>query len=399
MTATTYDTPGPRPRNVDKETEVCVMCLTRAMRWLIGGVAVLVVGFFALNLFSGSPESTSGRQELFSTSTPFTGPTAPFLLSANIPPPRGFDLFTISDFLTKNGATLFVHSVDWDKLEPSPRQYATKDMVTAAFQGLVPKYPFKGTVLIIKMIDSNTRTMPADLRGKPFDNPAVLERFLAMLHAVAISPGVAERVDFILLGNEVDGYFVAHPKELSGFMTLLKKSIDQLHQDLPGVKVGTITTADSLKRPDLFRTLTQYSDYVNYTYYPLGAHWQMRPVSDAAGDLEQMAAAAGDKWFGFTELGYSTSPKAGSSEAQQAEFMRAVFQSLDKYENQVAYVNWAGVSDTPDDVCQTYAKQQGLPDKEAFCGYGSYTGLRTYDNQPKPSWDIFVQEMAKRGSN
>lgn len=360
---------------------------------MAGVIVILGIAFVAINLLS-RPTVTPDTLPLPGTNT-FSGVRAPFLLSANIPPPRGFDLFTISDFLTKNGATLYVHSANWDTLEPSPNQYAIKDVITPAFQGLIPKYPFKGVVLILKMIDSNTRTMPADLQGKPFDDPAVVQRFLAMLHAVATSPGVLGNVDFILLGNEVDGYFVANPKELNGFMTLLKKSIDQLHQDLPGVKVGTITTADALKHPDLFKTLTQYSDYINYTYYPLGAHWQMRPVSDAAGDLAKMAAGAGNKWFGFTELGYSTSPQAGSSETQQADFMRAVFANLDTYKNQVAYVNWAGVSDTPDDVCKAYAKQQGLPDADAFCAYGSYAGLRTYDNQPKPAWDIFVQEMAR----
>lgn len=324
---------------------------------------------------------------------PFPNETAPFLISANLPPPRGMDYAAAEDFLTKSGATLLVHSANWDSIEPTAGQSGLKDVITNPFSLIVQKYRFEGVVLIIKMIDSNVRTMPADLRDKKFDDPQVQQRFLSMLHTVAASPGVAGNVHFILLGNEVDAYFVEHPEELNGFMTLLRKSIDQLHEDLPGVKVGTITTADALKRPDLFRTLTQYSDYINYTYYPLGGHWQMRPASDAADDLASMAAAAGDKWFGFTELGYSTSPEAGSSQSQQADFMRTVFDTLDIYRNRVAYVNWASLSDTPADVCQTYARERGLPDADAFCGYASYNGLRTYENQPKPAWDIFVEKI------
>ena len=193
------------------------------------------------------------------------------------------------------------------------------------------------------------------------------------------------------MGNEVDGYFQAHPGELDSFVTLLKKSIEQLHQDLPGVQVGTITTFEAVKNPKLFNTLTQYSDYINYTYYPLGSNWSMRPVSDTAGDVAKMASAAGSKSFGFTELGYSSAPGAKSSEAQQADFLKTVFQNLDKYKSQVAYVQWAGLSDTPLDVCQTYARAQGLPSSDTFCDYGSYTGLRTYENKPKPSWDVWVQ--------
>jgi hypothetical protein len=161
------------------------------------------------------------------------------------------------------------------------------------------------------------------------------------------------------------------------------------------VQVGTITTFDSLKKPDLFKKLTQYSDFIDYTYYPLGSSWAMRPVTDVPGDVAKMVEGAGSKWFGFTELGYSTSALAKSSEQQQVDFMKAVFENLDKHKGQVAFVNWAGLADSPDDVCKQYAMSQNLPASDAFCGYAAHTGLRTYDNVAKPAWDILVAEMDK----
>ena len=367
--------------------------------FVVGIIGLLVLGFIVLNLLGsrGADPNLSDTESALDTSTalPSDSNAALFLISANIPPPKGWDLPKTEDFLTKNGATLFVYSANWDTIEPSPNQYAMKDVITAAFKGIVPKYPFKGVVLILKMIDSNVRTMPPDLKSKAFDDPAVEERFLAMLHAVATSPGVAGNVHYILLGNEVDGYFEMHPKELSGFVDLLHKSIDQLHLDLPGVQVGTITRFDSLKKPELFRTLTQHSDFIDYTYYPLGANWRQRPVSDVPGDIAKMAAAAGSKHFGFTEIGYSASPKIGSSDQLQVDFMKAVFENLHIYRDQVAFINWAGLADSPDDVCQSYARSQGLPDVDAFCAYAVHNGLRTYDNVPRPAWDVFVQEMQK----
>jgi hypothetical protein len=320
-----------------------------------------------------------------------------FLISAMLPPPKGFDLPRAEDFLTQNGANFFKFSQYWNKIEPSPGHYDLTNTITNPFTLVIPKYRFKGVDLTLKMIDTNNRTMPADLKNKPFDDPQVEQRFLKMLHMVATAPGVASQVNYILLGNEVDGYFEAHPGELAGFMSLLKASIDQLHQDLPGVKVGTITTFSSLRHPQLFKTLTQYSDFIDYTYYPLAAHWRMRPVSDAPGDLAKMSAAAGNKQFGFTEIGYSASPLSGSSDQQQADFLRTVLQTLDTFGNQVAFVDWAGLSDTPPDLCETYAKSQGLTDVDAMCAYGEHTGLRTYDNQPRPAWNIFVQAMKASG--
>lgn len=322
-----------------------------------------------------------------------------FLISAMLPPPKGFDLPMAEDLLTQNGANFFMFSQDWDKIEPSSGHYDLTNTITNPFTLLIPKYRFKGVTLVLKMIDTNNRTMPADLKNKPFDDPQVEQRFLKMLHMVATAPGVASHVNYILLGNEVDSYFDAHPGELAGFMSLLKASIDQLHQDLPGVKVGTITTFSTLRHPELFRTLTQYSDFIDYTYYPLAAHWRMRPVSDVPGDLAKMSAAAGNKQFGFTEIGYSASPLSGSSDQQQADFMKTVFQTLDTFGKQVAFVDWASLGDTPPDLCEAYAKSQGLHDVDAMCAYGEHTGLRTYDNQPRPAWNIFVQAMKASGQS
>lgn len=322
----------------------------------------------------------------------------PFLISANLPPPKGMDYFQTEDFLTKNGSTLLVHSANWDLMEPSLNKSTLKDHIANPFTLIVPKYPFKGVVLVLKMIDSNVRTMPGDIANKPFNDPQVEERFLAMLHQVALVPNVASKVNYILLGNEVDGYFKAHPSELDRFMDLLRKSINQLHRDIPGVQVGTITTFDSLRDPQLFKRLTQYSDFIDYTYYPLGDNWHMRPPSNAPGDIEKMSAAAASKRFGFTEIGYSTSPIVGSSEQQQVDFMKAVFTALEARKDQVAFINWASLGDSPNNVCEAYARQQHVPASDEFCGYAAHTGLRTYDNRPKRAWDIFVQEMKKMNS-
>jgi hypothetical protein len=317
-----------------------------------------------------------------------------FLISANLPPPEGLDLPMAEDLLTQKGANLFVFSDDWNTIEPTSGQYDLTDTITNPFTLVIPNYPFKGVVLVLKMIDTNIRTMPADLQNDAFDDPQVEQAFLTMLHMVATAPGVASHVNYILLGNEVDNYFDAHPGEVTGFMSLLKLSIAQLHQDLPGVKVGTITTFSSLQNPQLFRTLTQYSDFIDYTYYPLGANWQMEPVSVAPGDLANMSAAAANKQFGFTEIGYSASTQSSSSDQQQADFLQTVFQTLDTFGTQVAYVNWASLADSSPDVCEAYANSQGLTTNvDTFCAYAEYTGLLTYEDQPRPAWNIFVQEM------
>jgi hypothetical protein len=84
-------------------------------------------------------------------------------------------------------------------------------------------------------------------------------------------------------------------------MALLKASINQIHQEMPGVEVGTIVTSNLLSDPQLFQIIEQYSDFIDYTYYPFNDS-QMQPMSQVSADLNSMAAAAGEKPFAFTLL-------------------------------------------------------------------------------------------------
>lgn len=300
---------------------------------------------------------------------------------------------------------LFPYAQNWDEIETSPGQYALQGTVINPLTLLVPRYPLKGVLLVIKMIDTNTRTMPSDLQNKPFDDPEVRQRFLAMLHAIAQEPST-KKLTHILLGNEVDAYVSAHPKELNAFVGLLKESFDQLHRDLPGVKVGTITTFDALNHPQIFQRLIEYSDFVDYTYYPINGlsgglfskGWQMRPIADVATDLHAMAKAAGHKPFSFTEIGYSASSLNNSSEDKQAEFVQTVFDTLETYhqQNRIAFISWSSFSDMPPEFCNGYAYAQGIDNSKEFCAFLGNLGLRTYeDNRARKAWSIFVTNVGK----
>ncbi len=381
------------------------------------GVVVVIIAVLALSavvLFvvlqnatqSPTPSENQGSafEEELQSSPPSTRAANGVPLTAGLVNPKGMDPFAAQDFLTKNGMNLFAFAQDWKDIEPSRGKYNLKDTVTNPLTLLVPKHQFDGVLVAIKMIDTNVRTMPSDLEDRDFDDPEVRSRFLAMLHAVAKSPG-ADKLTHILLGNEVDAYFSAHPKELPAFMTLLKESIDQLHRDLPGVQVGTITTFDALNNPALFEALIQYSDFVDYTYYPINGlsggnvakGWQMRPLSEVQQDLKRMANGT-SKPFGFTEIGYSSSPINGASEDAQAEFVKTVFETLTPYkeQNRIAFISWSSFADYPPEFCRGYAGVQGIQASPEFCAFLNNLGLRTSEkNKAKKGWGVFVEEVSK----
>ena len=313
-------------------------------------------------------------------------------VTADGPAPQGYNGSQFENLLIQNGANFFLTNVTWGQIEISPGKYNMQDTIDGPMT-FASQYHFNGVGLIVKMIDTNTLTMPADLENNSFDDPVVQQRFLAMLQAIAQDPS-SKRINYILLGNEVDLYLGSNPTQASGFVALLQTGINLIHQEMPWVKVGTITTSSALNNPALFQELTQFSDFIDYTYYPATAS-QMLPVSQVPGDLNRMAAAAGTKPFAFTEIGYSSSPALHSSQKAQGDFVNTVFNTLGQYRNRIAFVSWSSLADPSPQSCQSYASQQSLSASTNYCAFLDNLGLLTNTGTPKQAWYAFVQDLSQ----
>ena len=307
----------------------------------------------------------------------------------------GLQAFTdILDMFAAQHMNAFGFPVDWRDLEPSPRVY-TLDEPLKPLTLVVPRYPsLEAVVLVVRMLDTNARPMPADLVTRRFNDPEVVERFAALFDAIAARPEVA-RVTHVLLGNEVDAYLGNHHDEAEDFALFFQRAAAHVRRRLPGVRVGTILTHAGVRGlPDLFRSLRADSDFIAYSYYPVDRQWRMRPVREVEPDVEFLAEQADEKPFAFTEIGYSASPLNGSSEAQQAEFVRTVFQALAPYHEagRIEFIFYHTLYDYPPEFCRPYAAAQGLGQSEEFCAFVEHLGLRSYaTGKPRPAWDAFVE--------
>ena len=310
------------------------------------------------------------------------------------------------DMLTENGMNVFAFTQNWNDLEPSPGTFNLHDQLVNPLTILVPKYPqLKGVVFVLKMIDTNWRPMPADLATKSFNDPQVLKRFDALIDAIAAEPS-SKRITHILLGNEIDGYLNQHPHEYPVFLTFYERAVNRIHQQMPGVKVGTIFTFQGVgTNPPFFDRVKEISDFIDYTYYPVGGlqngnvspTWQMRPVGEIAAELNNLAQRASGKPFAFTEIGYSSSPFNNSSEEKQAEFVQEMFRVLTPYREQgrIAFLLYHAMYDYAPGVCRPYAKQQGAS-ADVMCDFMENLGLRSYETgAPRKAWDVFVTGVKK----
>jgi len=303
------------------------------------------------------------------------------------------------EYVTSKGVNLFGMAPEWNELEPAADTYSFQDFVINPLTLLDPdETKFRSYILVIKMIDTNRKTVPADLTSTSFGDAAMINRFLNLIdNLAAIEP--IDRVSHILIGNEVDGYLGPNTSELNAFSMFYQQAVNRIHLKMPSVKVGTIITFNSLTTiPAVFNTLTPFSDFICYTYYPTddsNPNWQMRAPTDVVNDISFMAEKAGNKPFAFTEIGYPSSPENNSSEVLQKQFVENMFDALRpfKEKRKLEFIYYHGLYDYPPDFCEPYAESQGV-EPTYLCGFMNTLGLNYYaTSQPKQAWTAFIDKL------
>lgn len=314
--------------------------------------------------------------------------------------PAGLEGYLQSvDYVTSNGINLFGMAPEWTELEPAPGTYALQEFVVNPLTLLDPdNTKFKSYILVLKTIDTNRKTIPADVMSTSFDDPVVINRFLSLIDNLASATSI-ERISHVLIGNEVDGYLSTNPATVNAFASFYQQAVNHIHQKMPWVKVGTIITFNSLTTcPEIFNTLTPYSDFIGYTYYPTensNPNWQMRAPADVYSDIAFMADRAQGKPFAFTEIGYPSSPDNNSSESRQKQFIENMFEALRPYKErgELEFVYYHGLYDYAPDFCEPYAAAQGI-DATYLCGFMNSLGLNQYiTSEPKQAWPAFVNKL------
>jgi len=122
---------------------------------------------------------------------------------------------------------------NWDTLEPSPQNYFGEWLQIADAY-----YPAKGIALdlTIAVIHTNQSTVPADLRGKRFDDPKVIRRFKALLD---FTFSQMPNTDFasLVIASEHDIFMGTDSPKWDEFAAFYKEIVAYLRLKKPGVIV------------------------------------------------------------------------------------------------------------------------------------------------------------------
>ena len=198
------------------------------------------------------------------------------------------------------------------------------------------------------------------------------------------------RLSYLWLGNEVNLHLSANDNEQYDYIGFFEQMYRAAKEAHPELQVGLIVTFPYEDEPIVYDLVegAEIADLIGYTYYP---QWLSMKPEDAGPALDRIHALnerLGTR-YAIVETAWSSREFGGSEEAQ------AIYVS--------SYL--ASLEDTPRDT-REFTCYWGLFDPElsfwhktalmfdsGVVNWLETLGLVTNDNDPKPAWTEFVNEM------
>ncbi|CAN5492999.1 hypothetical protein BH11CYA1_BH11CYA1_12840 [soil metagenome] len=288
------------------------------------------------------------------------------------------------------GVTGIFYGGTWADLEPSKGTYSLTQL------GKTLKYsPKLKRFLGVQVFDITTKNMPTDLTKSKLDSPKVVARFAQLMARLKKATG--GNIAYLSIGNEADVYLSKHPKDVDTFMKFFALAKKEVVKAFPGCKVGITLRAENMlngKEPSaLAKQLLAESDVVMLNYYPIENYKPKKPQQIEA-DMQTLTKIADGKSIVFQEIGYPSSPKLGSSDKNQADFIELAFKEI-RNNPQVEFANFFALHDLTPAICDFLAEHYTISSKDYRQAMQSI-GLRKSSGKARPSWDAMKKGLAEK---
>jgi len=287
------------------------------------------------------------------------------------------------------GLGFLVHNGKWNELEPEAGKYNFESLDFNVATAKRLNIPICYTLRVIETVD---RAVPKELTRTSWSDPRLEQRLLGLIQAMA--QHFDGRVRWFLLGNEIDGYFTRHPKELFEYTRLFNQVAARLKEIVPGIQVsatlmfGGVDLMDGMMRP-----LADQFDFVCFTYYPIRADFTMQDPDLVSRHVDRMRSAAHGRPLVLQEIGYASGAKNGSSEESQAQFVENVFRVLRANADFVQAGCFWLLADLKEDFVNTLARYYGMSNSAVFKSFLQTLGMFDGGGQPKKAWLVYEREM------
>lgn len=299
------------------------------------------------------------------------------------------------------GVDFIALHVAWTQLEEAPGVYTDPGGALAALAGVARAEGWRFSVTL-RPVDLTGKTVPADLAGLRFNDPALIARFNAVVDFV-LSIVEPELLVSLQIGNEIDAFDASGEAATfwSDYGVFLDAVVQHVHAAAPEARVGFTGTLEGLTRGTLhdLGVFTAYAgvvDVVGVTWYPQEGNFQVREPEEAALDLDRLVEAFPGTPLVLQEVGYQTSATCGSSPEAQARFFCAAFAAWDRHREQIVSFNLLRLNDLSAEQAALDAGPYGLESPE-FLEYLQTLGIRTFEGEEKPAFGVVEGEAARRG--
>lgn len=286
-------------------------------------------------------------------------------------------------------------SLDWIDLEPAPGQFDGTWLEIANIY-----YPAWGMplTLTLRPIHTGTLRVPDDLRDLPLDDPTMIARFEALLDFVfATMPDVT--FSSLVIGSEFDAYLGNDAARWVQYTNFAQQTADYARSQRPGLQVAFEAMYEAFTGPasqHLGALNAHAADIIGVSYYPLEDDFAVQSPKVVAEAFATVAGAYPDKPIYFYQFGYPSSDLLGSSEAQQAAFIREAFAAWDAHADHIKMIAFTWLSEQSSETVAGFEDYYGYSD-ERFAAFLGSLGLRYRDGTPKAALDALREEAAARG--
>ncbi len=342
-----------------------------------------------------APQNTAPKTPISITTRK---PKGDRILELDANPPQNDNYDRVMDLARDLGAESIRLSVYWDDLETSPGVYNPEPNWLAIANNYYPSQDFQIS-LVVSVLDTTEIRLPADLEGKPLDNPEVITRFNGLLNYIAQETPALELTS-LAIGNEIDGVLGQDRQAWEAYTRFFSSAAEQARKLFPDVPIGAKVMLKGMtgNSREYARSLNDSADLVMTTYYPLDKDFKVLDPSLVHEDFARLTALYPEDEIHITEIGYPTSEINKSNPEFQAEFIREMFAAWDDHADQITLISYSWLSDLSDSSVRELEGYYGLSN-QAFGEFLRTLGLRTYpgNGKDKPGFQVFREEAKVRG--
>ena len=301
------------------------------------------------------------------------------------------------------GLNFVTETCAWD--EPKEGDYAWADSPDDPFGARLQKLKGQGFSICVTLtvIDDDKKRIPFYLEGRPLDDPQVLTRWAAFLKGFLARYG--DSIDYLNLGQKVNGYFAKHDQEWPAFVKLVATGTNLVKKEKPRISLGVVLK-DTDDPARYWRDVAPGCTHLALTYTAPCSAIVKQPTTQAldprqsvyfAKVFEGLIRQAGGRKLLLTEVGCATHPSLDSSPEIQAQFLTALGAWLRQAESRVAAISYVGDKDWPYEATRAALKQAFGDDILRYRGIIrllTSQGLRYEDGKKKPGYEAFKKAIA-----